>query len=241
MSQTRGRYAGVRDSAQRQPRHVKKSPANRQGQPYAKAPPRDSAQTASIFKTRSFQFLVDAVGAENIALGLQSSMTRVAELTKGERFTPETAFHMETTLGLPHGFFDQPHPVLSVETIARLKSPLDFASLDDEREIVTEESNTVLAPDGGQPSSTEDNLSKETEMPKKATGGSPGNARSSRRETTLQLAVPHKASQSKQKAASDQSSSNRWRWKTRPRSQKFDRLTSTFSRVATDRKQGWVW
>ncbi|MGF6605771.1 hypothetical protein OKW45_000671 [Paraburkholderia sp. WSM4175] len=205
MSQTRGRYAGVRDSAQRQPRHVKKSPANRQGQPYAKAPPRDSAQTASIFKTRSFQFLVDAVGVENIALGLQSSMTRVAELTKGERFTPETAFHMETTLGLPHGFFDQPHPVLSVETIARLKSPLDFASLDDEREIVTEESNTVLAPDGGQPSSTEDNLSKETEMPKKATGGSPGNARSSRRETTLQLdaAIPHKASRSKQKAASE--------------------------------------
>lgn len=73
-------------------------------------------------------------------------MTRVAELTKGERFTPETAFHMETTLGLPHGFFDQSHPVLSVETIARLKSPLDFASLDDERESVTEESNTVLAP-----------------------------------------------------------------------------------------------
>ncbi|CAB3801242.1 hypothetical protein [Paraburkholderia fynbosensis] len=42
-------------------------------------------------------------------------------------------------------------------------------------------------------------------MPKKPTGGSPGNVRSSRRETTLQLdaAVPHKASRSKQKAASE--------------------------------------
>lgn len=101
MSQARGPYAGSRDSGRRQPRHEKKSPSNRQGQPYVKAPPRDSTQTASIFKTRSFQFLVDTVGAENIAIALESSMTRVAELMKGERFTPETAFHMETTLGLP--------------------------------------------------------------------------------------------------------------------------------------------
>jgi len=73
------------------------------------------------------KFLVDAVGAENIALGLESSLARVAELMRGERFTPETAFHMETTLGLPSGFFDQHHPVLSPEMIARLKSPLEFA------------------------------------------------------------------------------------------------------------------
>ena len=106
MSQARRRYAGSRDSGQRQPHHEKKSPPKRQGPPYLKAPPRDSAQTASIFKTRSFQFLVDAVGAENIAIALESNMTRVAELMKGEWFTPETAFHMETTLGLPHGFFD---------------------------------------------------------------------------------------------------------------------------------------
>ena len=139
MSQARERYSGSRDSGQRQPRHVKKSPANRQGQPYVKGPPaRDPAQTASIFKTRSFQLLVDAVGAENIALGLDSNLTRVAELMKGERFTPETAFHMETTLGLPHGFFDQPNPVLAPETIARLKSPLDFVQPDDEPEVVSE-------------------------------------------------------------------------------------------------------
>lgn len=101
MNQARGRYAGSRDSGQRQPRHEKKSQPNRPKQSYVKAPAQDSAQTASIFKTRSFQFLVDSVGAENIAIALESSMTRVAELMKGERFTPETAFHMETTLGLP--------------------------------------------------------------------------------------------------------------------------------------------
>ena len=102
------------------------------------SPARDLTQTASIFKTRSFQLLVDAVGAENIALGLDSNLTRVAELIKGERFTPETAFHMETTLGLPHGFFDQPNPVLAAETIARLRSPLDFVQTDAEPEVVSE-------------------------------------------------------------------------------------------------------
>ncbi|OUL79532.1 hypothetical protein CA603_33315, partial [Paraburkholderia hospita] len=79
MNQARGRYAGSRDSGQRHPRHEKKSPPQRLGPPYVKAPPRDPAETASIFKTRSFQFLVDAVGAENIAIALESTMTRVAE------------------------------------------------------------------------------------------------------------------------------------------------------------------
>ena len=146
MSQARGRYAGSRRDGQRQPHHEKKSTPQRQGPPYVKAPPRDSAQTASIFKTRSFQFLVDAVGAENIAIALESNMTRVAELMKGERFTPQTAFHMETTLGLPHGFFDQPNPALAVETIARLKSPLDFVQTDDGPDVEAEALVPASAP-----------------------------------------------------------------------------------------------
>ncbi|TDN58690.1 hypothetical protein [Paraburkholderia sp. BL10I2N1] len=180
MSQPRGRYAGSRDSGQRQPRHVKKSQSNRQRQPYVNAPARDSAQTASIFKTRSFQFLVDTVGAENIALGLGSNMARVAELTKGERFTPETAFHMETTLGLPHGFFDQPNPALAAETIARLKAPLDFVQTDDEPEAVSETPMPASALNGGQQPFLKDSLSEEAQMPKKATGGSPRAVRNSR-------------------------------------------------------------
>ncbi|RZF26244.1 hypothetical protein EVC45_29375 [Paraburkholderia sp. UYCP14C] len=205
MSQTRGRYAGPRDSGQRQPRHAKKSPSNRQGQPYVKAPPRDSSQTASIFKTRSFQFLVDAVGAENIALGLESNMTRVAELMKGERFTPETAFHMETTLGLPHGFFDQPHPTLAPETIARLKSPLDFVNADNEPELTSEALMPASVPNGSQQSILEDNLSEETEMPKKATGGSPVAVKKSQNQMARQTGTHTrvKGSSSKSRAASE--------------------------------------
>ncbi|ADG20882.1 hypothetical protein HDG35_007344 [Paraburkholderia sp. JPY681] len=205
MSQPRGRYAGPQDSGQRQPRHVKQYPDNRQGQSYVKAPPRESTQTASIFKTRSFQFLVDTVGAENIALGLDSNMTRVAELMKGERFTPETAFHMETTLGLPHGFFDQPHPALAPETIARLKSPLDFVKTDDEPEVESETPMPASARNGGQQPVLENNLSEETEMAKKTTGGTPGAVKKSRSQMARQ-ADAHtrgKVSSSKSGASSE--------------------------------------
>src|SRR5580700_4556242 len=122
MSQTHGRYSGPRDNGQRQTRQPSKTTSHRQNKPYVKAPPtRDPVQTASIFKTRSFKLLVDAVGAENIALGLDSNLTRVAELLNGERFTPETAFHIETTLGLPDGFFEKPNPVLTHEIIASIR------------------------------------------------------------------------------------------------------------------------
>jgi hypothetical protein len=172
MSQARGRYAGARDSGQRQPRHEKKPQPNRPRQPYVKAHVQDSTQTASVFKTRAFQFLVDAVGAENIAIALESSMTRVAELTKGERFTPETAFHMETTLGLPHGFFDQPNPGLAAETIARLKSPLDFIQ-PDEPDGESEARKPASAQTVDQQPSPNNSLSEEAQMPRKAAGGTP--------------------------------------------------------------------
>ncbi|SDR55325.1 hypothetical protein SAMN05443245_7657 [Paraburkholderia fungorum] len=97
MSQPRGRYPGSRDYGGR-PSRQPSTTSHRQNKPYAKSrPTREAAQTASIFKTRSFKWLVDAVGAENIALGLDSNLSRVAELINGERFTPETAFHIETT------------------------------------------------------------------------------------------------------------------------------------------------
>ncbi|MFP3558685.1 hypothetical protein SB861_49710 [Paraburkholderia sp. SIMBA_049] len=201
MSQARGRYAGSRDSGQRHPRHEKKSPPQRLGPPYVKAPPRDPAQTASIFKTRSFQFLVDAVGAENIAIALESNMTRVAELMKGERFTPETAFHMETTLGLPHGFFDQPNPALAPETIARLKSPLDFIQIDEglDAESAALEPVSVLNVD--QQPYLKDSLSEEAQMPKKVADGLPRVVKNSRSETAGQPEprAPLKASAAKDK------------------------------------------
>ncbi|MFP3559415.1 hypothetical protein SB861_53750 [Paraburkholderia sp. SIMBA_049] len=203
MSQPRGRYAGSRDSGQRHPRHEKKSPPQRLGPPYVKAPPRDPAQTASIFKTRSFQFLVDAVGAENIAIALESNITRVAELMKGERFTPETAFHMETTLGLPHGFFDQPNPALAPETIARLKSPLDFIQIDEGLDAESEALEPASALNVDQQPLLKDSVSEEAQMPKKVAGGSPGAVKNSRSETAGQPEprAPIKASPSKDKTS----------------------------------------
>ncbi|CAN7795884.1 hypothetical protein LJR034_004080 [Caballeronia sp. LjRoot34] len=175
MSQTHGRYSGPRDKGQRQSRQPSNTTSHRPNKPYVKAPSaRDPAQTASIFKTRSFKLLVDAVGAENVALGLDSNLTRVAELLNGERFTPETAFHIETTLGLQDGFFDQPNPVLSPEMIARLKSPLDFIHANAEPELAYEH---VLKPAPAtqvnhRPTLT-DSLPREPEMPKKTNVTSP--------------------------------------------------------------------
>src|ERR1700675_3662525 len=140
MSQAHGQRTGSRGNGQRFPRHPSQSMPHRQNKSYTKGPPaKDPAQTASILKTRSFKLLVDAVGAENVALGLDSNLARVTELLNGERFTPETAFHIETTLGLQDGFFDQPNPVLSPEMIARLKSPLDFIYANAEPEFAYEQ------------------------------------------------------------------------------------------------------
>jgi len=111
--------------------------------------------------------LVDAIGAENIALGLDSSMSRIAELMRGERFTPETAFHMETTLGLPSGFFDQLHPVLSPETIARLKAPLEFVHADETVDGGGIE-HAPLLPSAQETSLLVSSLSKDTTMPSKS-------------------------------------------------------------------------
>jgi hypothetical protein len=175
MSQARGRYSGSRDNGQRQSRQPSQATPHRQNKPYVKAPPpRDPAHTASIFKTRSFKLLVDAVGAENIALGLDSNLTRVAELVSGERFTPETTFHIETTLGLPDGYFDQPNPVLAPETIARLRSPLDFIHANAELEATYDKAfePVPVASVDHYPAPT-DRLLKESEMQKKNSGGSP--------------------------------------------------------------------
>jgi len=205
MSQTHGRYSGPRDNGQRQSRQPSKTTPHRQNKPYVKAPPtRDPAQTASIFKTRSFKLLVDAVGAENIALGLDSNLTRVAELLSGERFTPETAFHIETTLGLPDGFFDQPNPVLTPEIIARLRSPLDFIHANAEPEIAYEQ---VLKPapvtQAIQHFTLTDRLPREPEMPKKTDGGSPRTvAKSNTAAAKPATATPTKSAPVKVKAPS---------------------------------------
>jgi hypothetical protein len=141
-------------------------------------------------------------------LGLDSNLTRVAELVNGERFTPETAFHIETTLGLPDGFFDQPNPVLTPEIIARLRSPLDFIHSNVEPEATYEE---VLKPApvtkvNYHPTPT-DRLPKEPKMPKKTNGGSPravakSNTTAAKRATaTLPKSAPAKTNASSKSGA----------------------------------------
>src|ERR1700738_3340993 len=213
MSQAHGQRTGSRGNGQRFPRQPSQSMPHRQNKPYAKRPPaKDPAQTASILKTRSFKLLVDAVGAENIALGLDSNLTRVAELVNGERFTPETAFHMEMTLGLPDGFFDQPNPVLTPEIIARLKSPLDHihasASLD---HAYDEVDNAAVANQTVAHTSPNDGLPEEAEMPKKTSSGAApaaakkGTAAAVKRAAPSTGKAPPEQSKISQKAASQQS------------------------------------
>jgi hypothetical protein len=213
MSQAHGQRTGSRGNGQRYPRQPSQSTPYRQNKPYAKGlPAKDPAQTTSILKTRSFKLLVDAVGAENIALGLDSNLTRVAELVNGERFTPETAFHMEMTLGLPDGFFDQPNPVLTPETIARLKSPLDHIHASADIDHAYEEAdNTVVVNQTAAHTSPNDGLLEDAEMPKKTSGGAaPATAKKSTAAAVKRVApstgkAPSKQSKVSQKPASQQS------------------------------------
>jgi hypothetical protein len=148
--------------------------------------------------------LVDAVGAENIALGLDSNLTRVAELVNGERFTPETAFHMETTLGLPHGFFDQPNPILTPEIVARLRSPLDFIHANVEPDSAyVEVIRPALSTQFNHHPTLNDHPPREPEMPKKTNGGSPkAVAKSNTTEAKPTKVTPPKTVSGKPKAPS---------------------------------------
>jgi hypothetical protein len=213
MSQAHGQRTGSRGNGQRFPRQPSKSTPYRQNKPYTKGPPaKDPAQTASILKTRSFKLLVDAVGAENIALGLDSNLTRVAELVNGERFTPETAFHIEMTLGLPDGFFDQSNPVLTRETIARLKSPLDQIHASADIDHAYEEVDiAVVVNQTAARTSPNEGLLEEAEMPKKTSSGvAPAPAKKSNAAAVKRVApstgtAPPKQSKVSQKPASQQS------------------------------------
>ncbi|GJH14633.1 hypothetical protein CBA19CS11_37365 [Caballeronia novacaledonica] len=83
----------------------------------------------------------------------------------------------EATLGLPHGFFDQPHPALTPETISRLKAPLDFVQTDDEAQAESEVRKPALAVNVDQPPSVEVSSLEEAEMPGKTVSGLPGASR----------------------------------------------------------------
>ncbi|MFT4439048.1 hypothetical protein [Caballeronia sp. 15715] len=96
-------------------------------------------------KTGAFKYLVEAVGAEHVALALNINMVRLDELSKGQRFNSETAFHMERTLGLPDGDFDQTNPVLDSAAVARLKASVHDADRDLDFETQGNETTSAVA------------------------------------------------------------------------------------------------
>jgi hypothetical protein len=107
---------------------------------------------------------------------------------------------METTLGLPHGFFDQPNPALADEIIARLKSPLDFVQIDEGFDAESETLEPAPARTVDPQPVPEDSVSEEAQMPKKVAGGSPGAVKNRRSQMPAQPESPRarlKASRSK--------------------------------------------
>jgi hypothetical protein len=83
---------------------------------------------ASAIRLKNFRQLHELIGEENLAMALDFSLQRVRELHEGINFSDETTFHLENTLGLRSGYFDQVNPQLSDDDVKRLKSPLEHAS-----------------------------------------------------------------------------------------------------------------
>jgi hypothetical protein len=77
---------------------------------------------ASALKVKNFRRLVDAIGEEQLAVKLDLSLPRIKEIAEGVNLSNETAYHIESTLGLQVGFIDQVNPVLTPEDILRLNS-----------------------------------------------------------------------------------------------------------------------
>lgn len=66
--------------------------------------------------------LVSAVGPDNLAVALDVSLHRIKELQDGIDFSNETAYHIESSLGLSSGFLDQVNPVLTPADIQRINA-----------------------------------------------------------------------------------------------------------------------
>lgn len=80
---------------------------------------------ASALRVRNLKALVEAGSEENMAIALDVPLQRVKELLEGVNFSDEIAFHIEDSLSLSTGFFDQVNPKLTEEVLKRLKSPTE--------------------------------------------------------------------------------------------------------------------
>jgi len=116
-----------RNASQERQRHAHASSRPEPRPPRAQ-PKSEPAVLASAIRLKNFRQLHELVGEENLAMALELPLQRVRELHEGINFSDETTFHLENTLGLRSGYFDQVNPQLSDDEVKRLKSPLEHAS-----------------------------------------------------------------------------------------------------------------
>lgn len=84
--------------------------------------PAPNLNLASALRVRNFRLLVQAIGDEDLAVALDLNMGRVKEIADGINYTDETAYHIETVLGLASGFMDKVNPKLDATDIERIKT-----------------------------------------------------------------------------------------------------------------------
>jgi hypothetical protein len=116
-----------RNASQDRSRNAHASPRSEPRVPRVQ-PKSEPAVLASAIRLKNFRQLHELVGEENLAMALDFPLQRVRELHEGINFSDETTFHLENTLGLRSGYFDQVNPQLSDDDVKRLKSPLEHAS-----------------------------------------------------------------------------------------------------------------
>ncbi|MCC5611002.1 hypothetical protein LC612_30695 [Nostoc sp. CHAB 5834] len=84
--------------------------------------PAPNLNLASALRVRNFRLLAQAIGDEDLAVALDLNMGRVKEIADGINYTDETAYHIETVLGLASGFMDKVNPKLDATDIERIKT-----------------------------------------------------------------------------------------------------------------------
>lgn len=103
-------YASGRPSGYSKPGH---KPYNQPAVP--------TKDLAPAVRVKNFRNLQSIAGADNLGTLLGVSHQRLEELHAGQNFSDEIAYHIEITLGLPSGYFDQVNPVLSDAQVQRLR------------------------------------------------------------------------------------------------------------------------
>jgi hypothetical protein len=92
------------------------------------------SEMLSAVRANNLNFLRKELGDVLLEKRTGMMLNRLRELCDGRGFDDGVAFHLESELGLPSGFFDRLNPQLSQEVLARLKSlqeegPLDETSI----------------------------------------------------------------------------------------------------------------